>query len=133
MATTDRKTDGTQVPGVTADVDETPAFVKYGAAVILGLAFGVGCYVWIDGGVPTAPQTADNHIKVAPTEEYFTHAGTYANPSAQGVLPDPFVSPFEPSLESLSDLPDGTMRELATDESVEPIAPADYPMTSGVQ
>lgn len=87
------------VPAVTADVDETPGFVKYGAAVLLGLAFGVGCYVWVDGGVPSAPQNPGRQLKIAPTEAYFTHAGNYAQPGAQGVLPDPFRSPYEPTLE----------------------------------
>lgn len=87
------------VPAVTADVDETPGYVKYGAAILLGLAFGVGCYVWVDGGVPSAPQNPGRQLKVAPTEYYFTHAGTYSAPGQQGVLPDPFQSPFEPTLE----------------------------------
>ena len=34
---------------MTAYVDETPGFVKYGAAVLLGLAVGVGGYVWYSG------------------------------------------------------------------------------------
>lgn len=44
------------VPAVSADVDETPKFIKYGAAVLPGLAFGVGCYIWFGDGVPSAPQ-----------------------------------------------------------------------------
>lgn len=47
--------DDVVVPAVTADVDETPRFVKYGAAVLLGLAAGVACYIWI-AGVPSDPQ-----------------------------------------------------------------------------
>ena len=89
------------VPAVTADVDETPKYVQYGAAILLGLAFGVGCYLWIDGGVPSAPQNPGNTIKMAPTEQYFASSGTYQQPSAQGVLPDPFESPFEPTLEEV--------------------------------
>lgn len=85
------------VPAVTADVDETPGFIRYGAAVLLGLAFGVGCYVWVDG-VPSAPKH-ENGVKAAPTEAYFTQAGLYDNPGVEGTLPDPFVSPFEPTLD----------------------------------
>ena len=77
------------VPAVTADVDETPGFVRYGAAILLGLAFGVGCYVWVDG-VPSAPQHKYT-VKSAPTETYFTQMGLYDNPGLKGTLPDPFV------------------------------------------
>ena len=91
--------DETVVPPVTADIDETPDVIKYGAAVILGLAFGVGCYVWAGGGVPDhydkAGRTA---IHAAPTEAYFKQAGTYDDPTLHGAIPDPFVSPFEPAL-----------------------------------
>ena len=45
------------VPAVPADISETPKFIKYGAAVLLGLAFGIGTYVWYNKGVPSA---ADN-------------------------------------------------------------------------
>ncbi len=92
-------TDDEVVPAVTADVDETPGFVKYGAAILLGLAFGVGCYIWVDGGVPSAPQNPGRQLRIAPTEYYFTNAGTYNKPGTQGVLPDPFRSPFEPTLD----------------------------------
>ena len=85
------------VPAVTADVDETPKFVKYGAAVLLGLAFGVGCYIWVDG-IPSAPQRMAG-VKAAPTEQYFTQAGLYDDPYVKGTIPNPFVSPFEPTLE----------------------------------
>lgn len=72
-----------QVPPVTADVDETPKTIKYGAAVILGLAFGVGCYVWYDGG---GDYTAnDGRYSRAATEQYFNNTPAY----------DPFCSPFE--------------------------------------
>ena len=117
--------DETIVPAVTADVDETPKFIKYGAAVLLGLAFGVGCYVWVDGGVPSAPQNPGRQLKIAPTAEYFANAGTYHAPSAQGVLPDPFISPYEPSLSPDYDATDATLSEFGTAESVEPLAPAD--------
>lgn len=76
-----------QVPPVTADVDETPKTIKYGAAVILGLAFGVGCYVWYDGG---GDYTAnDDRYSRAATEQYFNTTTAY----------DPFYSPFEPVLD----------------------------------
>ncbi len=85
-------------PATTADVDETPRFVRYGAAILLGLAFGVGCYIWVDG-IPSAPQR-NVRVKAAPTEQYFTQMGLYDNPNAKGTIPDPFVSPFEPTLDS---------------------------------
>lgn len=88
--------DDTIVPAVTADVDETPAFIRYGAAVLLGLAFGLACYLWEDG-TPQAPE-AYSGIKPAPTASYFNQAGLYDNSSVRGTLPNPFVSPFEPSL-----------------------------------
>lgn len=58
------------VPAVTADVDETPKFIKYGAAVLLGLAFGVGCYIWYDR-VPSAPDNPQTHFTV--TEDGGNH------------------------------------------------------------
>ncbi len=92
--------DDTIVPAVTADIDETPGFIKYGAAVLLGLAFGVGCYVWVDGGIPSYDKgPSHSAVRIAPTEAYFTQAGTYDDPSLSGVIPDPFVSPFEPTFE----------------------------------
>lgn len=101
--------DDVVVPAVTADVDETPKFIRYGAAVLLGLAFGVGCYIWVDG-VPSAPQRPRG-VKAAPTEQYFTQAGLYDNSKLSGTIPDPFVSPFEPTLEMASD----NAAEVATD------------------
>ncbi len=59
--------DDVVVPAVTADVDETPGFVKYGAAVLLGLAVGVGGYVWYSGGVPSAPENPGGHMAKAAT------------------------------------------------------------------
>ncbi|MCM1066534.1 MAG: OmpA family protein [Muribaculaceae bacterium] len=85
--------DDVVVPAVTADVDETPAFVKYGAAVLLGLAFGVGCYVWVDGGVPSAPQNPGRQLRLPKAEG----AGYYAfgNKSA---IPAPFEEYMSPDL-----------------------------------
>lgn len=37
------------VPPVTANTDSTPKGIAVGAAVLLGLAFGLGCWVWCDG------------------------------------------------------------------------------------
>lgn len=86
-----------QVPPVTADVDETPKTIKYGAAIILGLAFGVGCYVWYDGG---GDYTAnDGRYSRAATEQYFNTTAAYDDPTIQGAIPDPFYSPFEPLLD----------------------------------
>ena len=51
------------VPAVTADVDETPKVIKYGAAVLLGLAFGLGCYIWVDGGFPSNPRILRDRLR----------------------------------------------------------------------
>ena len=83
------------VPAVTADVDETPGFVKYGAAVLLGLAVGVGGYVWYSGGVPSAPENPGGHMAKAATYEYFNTPTAYYQADADGTVPDPFSSPFE--------------------------------------
>lgn len=37
------------VPPVLANTDSTPKGIAVGAAVLLGLAFGLGCWVWCDG------------------------------------------------------------------------------------
>ncbi len=87
--------DDVVVPAVTADVDETPGFVKYGAAVLLGLAVGVGGYVWYSGGVPSAPANPGGHMAKAATYEYFNTPTAYYQADADGTVPDPFSSPFE--------------------------------------
>lgn len=107
--------DDVVVPAVTADVDETPKFVKYGAAVLLGLAFGVGCYIWVDG-IPSAPQR-NTGVKYAPTEEYFSQAGLYDNPNIKGTIPNPFISPFEPTLEM--EVPAGTEVDVAVNTNAQ--------------
>lgn len=118
--------DDVVVPAVTADVDEVPRVVKYGAAVLLGLAFGVGCYVWVNGGVPSAPQNAGRKLGPSPTEAYFAQYGAYDNPGIKGVVVDPFNSPFEPSLDPNGTETGALLRETAIAESVEPVAPGDY-------
>ena len=117
--------DDVVVPAVTADVDETSPVVKYGAAILLGLAFGVGCYVWVDGGVPSDRRDTSG-VAPAPTEAYFTQYGAYDDPALAGTLPDPFVSPFEPSLDRNATAMQADMRLAALSESVEPVAPGDY-------
>lgn len=87
--------DDVVVPAVTADVDETPGFVKYGAAVLLGLAFGAGCYIWYKGGVPSAPANPGGPIARAATYDYFNNPTAYYQSDADGTIPDPFDSPFE--------------------------------------
>lgn len=112
------------IPAFTADVDETPAFIRYGSAILLGLAFGVGCYVWSIGGVPSAPQNPDHTVKMAPTEQYFTSSGQHY---------DPYMSPFEPNLDMNYTAVGANLRDAALAESVEPLAPGDYssqPLTS---
>jgi len=85
---------GEEVSPVVESNDSTPAFVKYGAAVILGLAFGIGCYVWYSGGVPSAPQNP-RHVEPVPTEEYFTITESYDAVPEGGIDPNPFESPYE--------------------------------------
>lgn len=103
--------DDVVVPAVTADVDETPKFVKYGAAVLLGLAVGVGCYLWING-IPSRPQNPGHQI-VLPTAQGNT---------ASAAIPDPFA----PNLDVNGTATGVVLRDAALAESVEPLAPGDY-------
>ena len=109
------KEEETVVPPVTADVDETPKFIKYGAAVLLGLAFGLGCYVWVDGDGQNANLDEPKHTAAVATAEYFNQYGAYDDPTIQGVLPDPFMSPFEPTLDA------GYVSEDVVVENVQPL------------
>lgn len=80
-----------EVPPVTADVEATPKFIQYGAAVLLGCAFGLGCYVWYDGGFPSHPQNPDGPF--APREnsyDYFNSANDYAIYYSDREIPSPF-------------------------------------------
>lgn len=95
----DANDDPNTVPPVTADVDEAPRGVRYGAAIILALAFGVGCYMWIGDG-DSSIVNSDARIKAAATEQYFNQPG--ANDpigTSETPVPDPFNSPYEPSLD----------------------------------
>lgn len=83
------KDDAVPVPAVTADVDETPKFVQYGAAILLGLAFGVGCYIWVDGGIPSAPQNPGRVLRL-PTAAGYTSADYADNLIDNEALPSPF-------------------------------------------
>lgn len=47
------------VPPVTANTDSTPKSIAVGAAVLLGLAFGLGCWVWCDGEGMDQPMPQD--------------------------------------------------------------------------
>lgn len=98
--------DNVDVPAVTADVDETPRGVRYGAAIILGLAFGVGCYLWFgtdNSSLPDATTTAA--VKMAPTADYFNQPGANAPIGTSEIaVPDPFNSPYEPSLETADEV-----------------------------
>lgn len=118
--------DDVVVPAVTADVDETPKFVKYGAAVLLGLAFGVGCYIW-GGGADN--DTANGKVAPHATYAYFNQQGLYDNPKLKGTIPNPFQSPFEPTLDADYNNNTAILREAAISESVEPVAPGDFAVT----
>lgn len=100
-------------PLYTADVDETPRYIRYGAAVLLGLVAGVGTYVAIND-FPSAPQQPYRKLSFTDTK--------YSAQNAD------IVNPFAGTLDPLSNLPDATLREAAIDESIEPISPADYAM-----
>lgn len=107
--------DAEPVPAATADVDETPKFVQYGAAVLLGLAFGVGCYMWFGNGETSITQPEMRYAAV-PASQY----GAVAN-LQQGALPDPFMS-SDPSLDPNYTATGATLRMAADAESVEPAA-----------
>lgn len=83
--------DDVVVPAVTADVDETPRFVRYGAAVLLGLAFGLACYVWING-VPSAPQNPGRTLAFNGQRVYLSNAGIYLTAPSSGSVPAPFAA-----------------------------------------
>lgn len=96
--------DATPVPAVTADVDEAPRGVRYGAAIILGLAFGIGCYLWFGTDNSSLPE-ATSAVKMAPTAEYFNQPGANA-PIGESMVsvPDPFNSPYEPTLDAVGEV-----------------------------
>lgn len=89
----------------------TPKYIEYGAAVLLGIAFGVGGYLLIDG---------------TPAAHYITHQQAPAT-AAEPAVPTPFEVAYEPSEVEESTPVGDILRETATAESVEPSAPADYP------
>ncbi len=78
------------VPAVTADVDETPKVIKYGAAVLLGLAFGLGCYIWVDGGFPSNPQNPQGPFAREKNYDYFNSTNDYAIYYSDADIPTPF-------------------------------------------
>ncbi len=61
-----------EVPPVVETVDSTPKTVIYGAAILLGLTFGLGCYVWYDGEVPSYSLSARGE-----GYDYFNRANHY--------------------------------------------------------
>ena len=78
------------VPPVTADVEATPKFIKYGAAVLLGLAFGLGCYIWYDGGFPSNPQNPQGPFAAREADyDYFNSANDYAIYYSDKEIPSP--------------------------------------------
>lgn len=115
-----------EVPPVTADVDETPKFVQYGAAVLLGLGFGLGCYLWFGGGnsgndqaARQAQYMAQDYTTVNPNGELYSSTPTD--------MANPFAEPCNPILEPSDGMvvPDETADFLgmgAKSESVAPVA-----------
>lgn len=99
------ESEDTVVPAVTADVDETPKFIRYGAAVLLGLAFGVCCYVWITGAAPQRPYERANGIA-------YTAPGAKPDDST---IPNPFYTPGSSQQEYIIvEVPKGTAAGLAS-------------------
>lgn len=119
------------VPPVPDDIPATPNYIKYCAAVFLGLTFGVACYVLgnsIVGERPEQPKQA-----AVATYDYFNQDGAYYDPANKGVLPDPFISPFEPTLDANYTETGAFLREAADAESVEPVAPGDFSVSDPAQ
>lgn len=134
MATEDFKSTAGKadnVPAVPDDIPSTPNYIKYGAAVFLGLTFGVACYVLgnsIVGDRPMPPKHAG-----AATYEYFNQSGAYGDAANKGVLPDPFISPFEPTLDANYSQAGALLREASDAESVEPVAPGNFSVSDPEQ
>lgn len=78
------------VPPVTADIESTPRYIQYGSAILLGLAFGIGCYVWYNGGVPSYRDNDDVSYARAEGYDYFNSPNDYAIYRNNGTLPAPF-------------------------------------------
>ncbi len=119
------ESEDTVVPAVTADVEETPGFVKYGAAILLGLAFGVGCYVWITGSAPQRPYEKANGIMYSAN-----------NAPDNSNIPNPFYTAGGSQPEYLVvEVPTGTAASLAAnsqalqaDNGVRPVAAVSGPV-----
>ena len=71
METKTKFTPEEDVPAVTDNVDSTPKGIAVGAAILLGLAFGIGCWVWIDGATTTAIERHDGSYVRAENYDYF--------------------------------------------------------------
>ena len=79
------------VPAVPADISETPKFIKYGAAVLLGLAFGIGTYVWYNKGVPSAADNTQTLYSAGTTDyNYFGRPTFYDIFYSDTDIPAPF-------------------------------------------
>lgn len=120
------ESDDVIVPAVTADVDETPKFIRYGAAVLLGLTFGVLCYVWIANDTPQRPYERANGFV----------AQGYNQGSMDANLPNPFLTNNAANSDYLvMQVPKGTAANLAsdisnmpTDSPVRPVAAISGPV-----
>lgn len=113
-ANPDPMADTDNMPPVTADVDETPKAVRYGAAVLLGLIFGVTCYMLgqRDSGYDYDRQTAaseqysgkdgisidgDHYLASAEPDFIYEAEGTATNASAAAQQPVKAMMAVTPS------------------------------------
>ncbi|MDE6206838.1 MAG: hypothetical protein K2M55_03425 [Muribaculaceae bacterium] len=100
--TQSQTTPQTEVPPVLDNVPSTPGFIKYGAAILLGLAVGIATYVAFNG-VPSS------HKSVQATEQ------TTKNTTDTRVY-EPMMAPAETHTGKV-------LQEAANAESVAPLTP----------
>lgn len=86
----------TIVPAATADTDEIPKAAQYGAAILLGLIFGVGCYIWVDSNY-SFHRHADNIKTASATESSSLPEAVLPAGMAYTQIPDPFEALSVPS------------------------------------
>lgn len=92
--------------------DGTPAYIQVWAAIILAVAAGIALFYCGFDMTPGRSADGTTQIETVVPDSIGIHTG----------------DGYEGTLDPLTDLPDGTLREAAINESVEPISPADYPV-----